>query len=228
MIESLPFEPQSEFYIMPKKMGTNTKAVEARARKEEAKRAEKEKKEKAAEDALWEDNDKYVVRKQKRKEEKEKKKQEQSERKTANKVALQEEMENLKSENKYQLPKVTRADISKVLEQETEKKNAKKNITPNESPLEENINRLPTEGEEARSVEEAIAVLSVKEAELDRHPERRMKAAWEAFEEANLPKVKAENPNLRLSQLKQLLKKQWMKSPENPLNQRHQIYNMKK
>ena len=47
-----------------------------------------------------------------------------------------------------------------------------------------------------------------------------MKAAYAAFEEANLPRIKSENPNLRLSQLKQMLKKDWMKSAENPLNQR--------
>lgn len=47
-----------------------------------------------------------------------------------------------------------------------------------------------------------------------------MKAAFLAFEEVNLPLLKQENPNMRLSQLKQQLKKEWMKSPENPLNQR--------
>jgi len=61
---------------------------------------------------------------------------------------------------------------------------------------------------------------SLKETEIDRHPERRLKAAFAAFEEANMPRIKAENHTLRLSQLKQILRKEWMKSPENPLNQR--------
>lgn len=64
--------------------------------------------------------------------------------------------------------------------------------------------------------------------DVDRHPERRMKAAFTAFEEVNLPRLKQENPNMRLSQLKQLLKKEWMKSPENPMNQRHKAYNSQK
>lgn len=55
-----------------------------------------------------------------------------------------------------------------------------------------------------------------------------MKAAFTAFEEVNLPRLKQENPNMRLSQLKQLLKKEWMKSPENPMNQRHKAYNSHK
>lgn len=62
---------------------------------------------------------------------------------------------------------------------------------------------------------------------MDRHPERRMKAAFAAFEEVNLPRLKMENPNMRLSQLKQLLKKEWTKSPENPLNQRVASFNSK-
>ena len=53
---------------------------------------------------------------------------------------------------------------------------------------------------------------------VDLHPERRMAAAFRAFEEENLPKLKKENPKLRLSQLKQLLRKEWQKSPQNPLN----------
>lgn len=61
---------------------------------------------------------------------------------------------------------------------------------------------------------------STKEAEVDRHPEKRVKAAYASFEERKMPIVKEQNPTLRLSQLKQILKKEWMKSPENPLNQK--------
>lgn len=91
-------------------------------------------------------------------------------------------------------------------------------------PLEENPNQqmaalMAAEGAvEARSVEDAIAVLNVGGTPVDRHPEKRMKAAYSAFEERELPRLKQENPNMRLSQLKQLLKKDWMKSPENPMN----------
>lgn len=60
---------------------------------------------------------------------------------------------------------------------------------------------------------------SVNDGPVDRHPERRAKVAYDAFEKQRLPELKAENPNLRLSQLKQMIRKDWMKSPENPLNQ---------
>lgn len=94
-------------------------------------------------------------------------------------------------------------------------------------PLELNPNILELErqksGEvQARTVDEAIVVLGGGvggKAGADKHPERRMKAAYTAFEEREMPRLKAENPTLRMSQLRQLLKKEWMKSPDNPLVQ---------
>jgi len=87
------------------------------------------------------------------------------------------------------------------------------------TPIQENINRVEVEGVEARTVDEALNVLSIKGTpEVDKHPEKRMKAAYEEFEEERLPQLKAENPTLRLSQLKQLLRKEWNKHPNNPLN----------
>ncbi|XP_077556077.1 coiled-coil domain-containing protein 124 [Haemaphysalis longicornis] len=206
---------------MPKKFGTNTKSAEARAKKEAVKTAEKEKKERAEQEALWADDDKHIARKQQRKEEKDKKKTEQLEKKAALKQMYDEEMNSIKAA-KARAEKVTRADIAALAERQQQK--AQKNpedLLLHEKPLEENINRVIVEGDEARTVEDAIAVLSVQDAPVDRHPERRAKAAYDAFEKANLPLLKAENPNLRLSQLKQMIRKDWMKSPENPLNQIH-------
>lgn len=61
---------------------------------------------------------------------------------------------------------------------------------------------------------------STQPDEVDQHPEKRMKAAYKKYEETNLPILKQENPNMKLSQLKQMLWKDWQKSSENPLNQR--------
>lgn len=151
------------------------------------------------------------------------------ERKKESQRLLDEEDARLKSKQAKSAPpaKVTRSQIEETLKkEEAEKGTVEKPKTHLDMPLEENINRrVLEEGEvEARSVEDAIAALSVGK-ELDRHPERRMKAAFTAYEEENLPRLKQENPNMRLSQLKQLLKKEWMKSPENPMNQRHASYN---
>lgn len=92
--------------------------------------------------------------------------------------------------------------------------------------LEENPNLVllqrQAEGhEDASTIDEAISLLGVSQPASEKHPEKRMKAAYTVFEERELPRLKAENPNLRMSQLKQLLRKDWMKSPENPMNQPH-------
>ncbi|CAN7938878.1 unnamed protein product [Ixodes hexagonus] len=204
---------------MPKKFGTNTKSAEARAKKEEVKLADKVQKERAAQDALWIDDDKHIARKQQRKEEKDKKKTEQLEKKAALKQMYEEEMSSIKAAKARAAEKVTRAEIAALAEKQQQKPQKEEPLL-HEKPLEENVNRIMVEGDEARTVDEAIAVLSVGDAPVDRHPERRAKAAYEAYESRMLPALKAENPNLRLSQLKQMIRKDWMKSPENPLNQR--------
>ena len=75
------------------------------------------------------------------------------------------------------------------------------------------------EGESASSVTEAIKVLSiVQDEKVDKHPEKRMKAAYTEFEERRLQELKSENKSLKLSQLKQMIFKEWQKHPDNPLN----------
>lgn len=217
---------------MPKKFkGENTKAAAAKERRSAQQAEIQAKKQKEVEDAYWADDDKQVAKKQQRKEEKEKKRLEQLEHKKELARLAEEEMESVKGAKAKTVQKMSRAQIAAQQEQlrqeaaaAAEKKEA---LLHHEVPLEENINRLEAEGHEARSVEDAIAVLSVKEQELERHPEKRMKAAFQKFEDDNLPRLKQEYPNMRLSQLKHMLKKDWMKSPENPMNQRHASYNEK-
>ena len=79
--------------------------------------------------------------------------------------------------------------------------------------------RVEVEGASASSVSEAIKVLSIAQDEkVDKHPEKRMKAAYTEFEERRLEELKAENKSLKLSQLKQMIFKEWQKHPDNPLN----------
>ncbi|XP_040846873.1 coiled-coil domain-containing protein 124 [Ochotona curzoniae] len=222
---------------MPKKFqGENSKSAAARARKAEAKAAADARRQKELEDAYWKDEDKHVMRKEQRKEEKEKRRLEQLERKKETQRLLEEEDSKLKGGKAPRAAaptKVTRAQIEDTLRREQQHREApepaEKAKSHLEVPLEENVNRrVQEEGSvEARTIEDAIAVLSVAE-EADRHPERRMRAAFAAFEEAQLPRLKQENPNMRLSQLKQLLKKEWLRSPDNPMNQRAAPYNAPK
>lgn len=230
---------------MPKKFRSeNTKAVEARARKAAAADADKAKKKKEAEDAYWTDDNKSQQRKQLRKAEKDQKKADNISKKRERDELYNSEMDTLKSakapvSSKSKQPtKVTRAQIlenSERAKAEKDVKQAEKDLKQpeKEEPIEENINRIladqVAQGEitEARSVTDAISLLSV-ETELDRHPERRMKAAYTKFEDENIPRLKKEHPNLRMSQLRQILKKDWQKSLDNPMNQRFVAYNAKK
>ncbi len=65
-------------------------------------------------------------------------------------------------------------------------------------------------------------------AEVERHPERRQKAAYAAWEEVQMPLLKEEYPGLRRSQLKEKLHNLWKKAPENPMNASNTVeYNAK-
>jgi len=208
---------------MPKKFkGENSKAAEAKAKKDAVKNAADEQKKKAVDDAYWADDDKHIAKKQQRKDDKEKKHQEAMRRKQEAQDLLEQENSGMKPAKPAE-KKLTRAQIAenKVIVEAEVAAAAKKEETPvNELPLEENLNRLQIEGE-ARDVEEALHVLNNKPtAAGDQHPEKRVKAAFAAFETRRLAELKTENPNLRLSQLKQMLKKEWQKSPENPMNER--------
>lgn len=99
----------------------------------------------------------------------------------------------------------------------------------------ENLNRAANDSNaiQASSVDEAIAAFdktsidsssssssSQSNSILDRHPEKRMKSAYAEYEEREMEVVKAENPHLKLSQYKEIIFKNWQKSPENPINAR--------
>lgn len=216
---------------MPKKFqGENTKSAAARARRAEAKAAADAKRQQELEDAYWKDEDKHVMRKEQRKEDRERRRLEQQQRRKEAQRLLEEEDSRLPGGRAPRAApaKPTRAQIEDALRREAAEP-AEKVRSHLELPLEENANRrVPEEGSvDARTVEDAIAALSVLD-EADRHPERRMRAAYTAFEEAQLPRLKQERPNLRLSQLRQLLKKERLRAPENPLNRRAAAYNAPK
>lgn len=211
---------------MPKKMGENSKAVEARERKAAEKKATAAKAAKAAEDKLWTDDDKNLAKKKARKEEEDRKRAEQLAKKEENKRLLDAEMNSIKTTGKVSIQKTTRAQIN----EETERRNRnielinKANQKPNvvvlakEDLLVENLNRVVLDSTVASTVDEAITVLNDCQMEEDKHPEKRMKAAFKAYEEANLPRIKSENPGLKLSQMKQIIFKDWQRSPDNPMN----------
>ncbi|TKA51011.1 hypothetical protein B0A53_05703 [Rhodotorula sp. CCFEE 5036] len=65
-------------------------------------------------------------------------------------------------------------------------------------------------------------------AKIETHPERRFKAAFEAYKEEQLPIMKKEYPGLRLQQYNDRLYESFKKSPQNPFNQAHMAHNATK
>lgn len=196
---------------MPKKfVGMNSKALEAKARRDAIKQEADAKKKKAIEDEFWKDDDKNAIKKQKRKEEKEKKKIDQIEKKREAQLLLETELSEIKTTHINQ--KITRHQLMKELDTPSNLK--PQPILDEESSIEENLNRLTMHDEEARTVDEALNMLNPTQKLLDKHPEKRLKAAYTAFEAENLPRLRLENPSMRLSQVKQLMNKEWMKSPD--------------
>lgn len=167
----------------------------------------------------------------------ERKRHEQQQRKLEDKKLLEEEEQAVGGKPSVGASsKVTRAQIAHLEEQRRTEEGATplpKGVVETDL-LVENPNLLQRQREEeghlhAETIDEAITVLRVGEDRppVERHPERRLKAAHAAFEERELPRVRAENPNMRMSQMKQVLRKEWMRSPENPMNQVHSEHNEK-
>ena len=76
----------------------------------------------------------------------------------------------------------------------------------------------------ASGIDNALDALSLTEKDnnkIEKHPERRYKAAYAAFSARRLPEIEEEYPGLRGNQRNALCKKEFEKSEENPYNQAH-------
>lgn len=71
---------------------------------------------------------------------------------------------------------------------------------------------------------DALSLTGKSDAKIDRHPERRFKAAYAAFEARRLPEVEEERPGLRKQQRIEIVRKEFEKSEENPFNKANVSY----
>ncbi|XP_078155582.1 coiled-coil protein isoform X2 [Carex rostrata] len=227
---------------MPKKMGVNTKAEAARARRSATEAERKEKDTRDKEEAYWRDAEGPKSRAAKKREEEAEKRAEAAARRAEIRKLAEQEQQQLEkmgrkptpkeSRVSIPVPKVTAAELAKRQEEEQQRlqreaevaKKRQSRIADEEEyekmVLVNNTNRDDSILE-AHSVDEALTKMTITEPVLapDRHPERRLKATFKAFEEAELPKLKEEKPGLTLNQYKDMIWKMWKKSPDNPLNQ---------
>ncbi|BGP56270.1 hypothetical protein JCM8202_001411 [Rhodotorula sphaerocarpa] len=72
------------------------------------------------------------------------------------------------------------------------------------------------------------AYIGSQAAKIETHPERRFKAAFEAYKAEELPIMKKEYPGLRLQQYNDRLYENFKKSPQNPFNQAYMSHNATK
>lgn len=194
---------------------------EKKAKAEEAKALAAARVAAAAEAAEWEDGAKKPSAK---KAEEEAKKAAKAQRKAEADKALEEELTPKPSKvtgNKAisKAPKLTAAEIAANLEADKkaeEKAKAREAAEGYMGRLTENTNSR--DAIDASNLDDAIAAL---EASNDTAVDKvKLRAAFEAFQEAELPRVKEEKPGLKLSQYKEMIWKAWQKSPQNPLRQR--------
>lgn len=111
-------------------------------------------------------------------------------------------------------------DKEKAGQEEIRRKAAAKGIVMDHGDeyMVENVNHRVDEFVSATGLEGALEVLAVGSAEVDKHPERRQKAAYNAYFEKTLPVMQADHPGLKLSQYKERIFEEWKTSPENPRN----------
>lgn len=75
---------------------------------------------------------------------------------------------------------------------------------------------------------DALSLTNKDTSKVEKHPERRFKAAYAAFEARRMPEIEEENPGLRRQQRMDLCRKEFDKSEENPFNQVHVKVNASK
>lgn len=215
-------------------MGGNRNArKEAKEERESSKAvAVKSKADKAADDAFWSAAGDGVKGKgASKKEEEERKKAEAAAKKAEAKRLLEEEEAGMSKAKAKAGPKLTKYEMDRQREKEEKERAAKMAGARTESRREmteeeyarmvdgENTNRNPDEAS-ATSVTGALEVLGVNDkGAVDAHPEKRMKAAFKAYEERVIPELRAEKPGLKMTQYKDLVWNKWKKAPENPMNQ---------
>ncbi|KAJ1662890.1 hypothetical protein IW140_005383 [Coemansia sp. RSA 1813] len=207
---------------MPKKFqGGNSRAIAANEKKAAAK-AEKDAKIRAEKEA--EETAKWGIGSKKggKAEEKKAKRQEQLELKREKEKQLELENKEIAKSKPARgpAPKTSARGAKKAEEKELQIAAAEDSNKKIESFAASNIDdalNLMDSIDDPSSSQGSVSKDGV-DALVDRHPERRAKAAYNLFLERETPRMREENPTLRLSKIRDILWKEWKKSPENPMN----------
>lgn len=189
-----------------KKGGENTKKVAGNAKKAEAaskKQAEVDSRNAAAESKEWAKGAKDASKKA------------DAEAKKAEAAAKKAERDRLLAEEEASQPSKPKGANKKTAE--------KKSKGLDLAQLDDEPVSTRSATLNATGIDNALDALALtndsSETKLERHPERRFKAAYAQFEERRLPEIEKEHPGLRKQQRIDRCRKEFEKSPENPFNQ---------
>ncbi|KAK5092163.1 hypothetical protein LTR70_005768 [Exophiala xenobiotica] len=190
-----------------KKGGENTKKVAGNAKKAEAaskKQAEDDARNAAAESQKW---DKGAKDEAKKADAASKKAEAAAKKAERDRLLAEEEASQRaapKGANKKTAEKKSKGtlDLSQLDDEPTSRKAA----TLNASGIENALDALDLTADS-------------NQVKLERHPERRYKAAYTQFEARRLPEIEQEHPGLRKNQRVEICRKEFEKSPDNPFNQ---------
>mmetsp|Transcript_14312 Transcript_14312/g.30612 ORF Transcript_14312/g.30612 Transcript_14312/m.30612 type:complete len:168 (+) Transcript_14312:87-590(+) len=163
-----------------------------------------------------------------------------AEAKKLEELQRKQEKKRLEEEEEAAASKASKAPAKKLTQFEIQQSLAAapaskaKSKPAKDADIEKNINHVIRETDEqfmAAGIEKHVASGVNEATELmrnltasggdspDAHPERRRKAAFKSYEDREIPRIREENPGLKLSQIKEIIFKNWQKSPENPMNE---------
>ncbi|KAK5084711.1 hypothetical protein LTS08_006786 [Lithohypha guttulata] len=190
-----------------KKGGENTKKVAGNAKKADAaakKQAQVDAKTAAVESAEWQKGAKDASKKV------------DAEAKKAEAAAKKAERDRLLAEEEASQPSKPKGANKKTAE-----KKSKGTLDLGQLDDEPATSRSTTLN--ASGIDNALDALALagdsNDTKLERHPERRFKAAYAKFEERRLPEIEKEYQGLRKNQRVEICRKEFERSPENPFNQ---------
>lgn len=227
---------------MPKKFGVNTKKQEALEKKEVKKKQEMEKEIKQIENEYWKETDDKVLKKLQKDKEKEEKRLEKIQKKKENKELVEQEEAELqrqlnKNNNNAQVRVTAKTaihakeeELKKLVKKvdqkiESESYQVCNDINPDEEYVNNNFLKMEEYKEYIKNgvdvfegtggIDTIIDSLNINSSVT--HPERRMKAAWKAYVDKNLPDLKKQYPKYKRSKLLDMLSKDFHKSSDNPM-----------
>eukprot|EP00697_Spironema_sp_BW2_P013136 gnl/Spiro4/3027_TR1490_c0_g1_i1.p2 gnl/Spiro4/3027_TR1490_c0_g1~~gnl/Spiro4/3027_TR1490_c0_g1_i1.p2 ORF type:complete len:239 (-),score=75.40 gnl/Spiro4/3027_TR1490_c0_g1_i1:195-866(-) len=220
---------------MPPKR-VNQKAVAANERKAKQKNDREAEASHREEEAFWQDvSASETSKRDKARAEAEARKREADQRRAETKRLMEEENAQLNAIKPTRAAKLTLAEIHALEAAERQKRDealSARSVSEAEynraiEAHSAHVNR--DDSIKGSGVEGALSALSVLEQprpqDLERHPERRMKAAFAAFCDREMPRIRAEQPGLNRKQYLGRLHAEFKNSPDNPMNQQHVAYN---